>query len=88
MAVVLLEVVLVGYLLFAAGGAADRILVALLQVVTFLIKTTMMCFVYIWVRWTLPRFRYDQLQKIGWEKLMPLALLNIFITSAVIVSFG
>ncbi|MEE4165918.1 MAG: complex I subunit 1 family protein [Desulfocapsaceae bacterium] len=88
MAVVLLEVVLVGYLVFAAGGAADRILVALLQVVTFLVKTTMMCFVYIWVRWTLPRFRYDQLQKIGWEKLMPLALLNIFITSAVIVSFG
>lgn len=88
MAVVLLEVVLIGYLLFAAGGAADRIIVALLQIVTFLVKTTMMCFVYIWVRWTLPRFRYDQLQKIGWEKLMPLALLNIFITSAVIVSFG
>ena len=88
MAVVLLEVVLIGYLLFSAGDTADRILVALLQVVTFLIKTTMMCFVYIWVRWTLPRFRYDQLQKIGWEKLMPLALLNIFITSAVIVSFG
>ncbi len=88
MAVVLLEVVLIGYLIFAAGGTADRVLVALLQVVTFLIKTTLMCFVYIWVRWTLPRFRYDQLQKIGWEKLMPLALLNIFITSAVIVSFG
>ena len=63
-------------------------MVALLQIVTFLIKTTMMCFVYIWVRWTLPRFRYDQLQKIGWQKLMPLALLNIFITSAVIVSLG
>jgi len=87
-AVVLLEVVLLGYLLFAVSGTADRILVTLLQIVTFLIKTTMMCFVYIWVRWTLPRFRYDQLQKIGWEKLMPLALLNIFITSAVIVSFG
>lgn len=88
MVVVVLEVVLLGYLIFAVGGTADRILVMLLQIVTFLIKTTMMCFVYIWVRWTLPRFRYDQLQKIGWEKLMPLALLNIFVTSAVIVSFG
>jgi len=86
--VVLLELVLLGYLIFAAGGSADRILVVLLQIATFLFKTFLMCFVYIWVRWTLPRFRYDQLQKIGWEKLLPLALLNIFVTSAVIVSFG
>lgn len=88
LAVVLLEAVLLGYLLSAQSGIADRLLVLILQTVTFLIKTTMMCFVYVWVRWTLPRFRYDQLQKIGWQKLMPLALLNIFITSAVIVFFG
>ncbi|MBE0582481.1 MAG: NADH-quinone oxidoreductase subunit H [Desulfofustis sp.] len=86
--IVLLELICIGYLLFAAGGAADRILVALLQIGTFLLKTFLMCFVYVWVRWTLPRFRYDQLQKIGWEKLLPLALLNIFVTSAVIVAFG
>jgi NADH-quinone oxidoreductase subunit H len=86
--VVLIEAVLLGYLVFAAGGSADRILVLLLQIATFLFKTFLMCFVYVWVRWTLPRFRYDQLQKIGWEKLLPLALLNIFVTSAVIVSFG
>ena len=82
------EIVLLAYLIFAHGGVADRILVALLQIGTFLFKTFLMCFVYVWVRWTLPRFRYDQLQKIGWEKLLPLALLNIFITSAIIVSFG
>ena len=82
------EIVLLAYLVFAHGGVADRILVALLQIGTFLFKTFLMCFVYVWVRWTLPRFRYDQLQKIGWEKLLPLALLNIFITSAIIVSFG
>jgi len=86
--VALLEIVLLVYLVFAHGGVADRILVALLQIGTFLFKTFLMCFVYVWVRWTLPRFRYDQLQKIGWEKLLPLALLNIFITSAIIVSFG
>jgi len=86
--VILLEVIFLGYLAFAHGTAADRIIVALLQIATFLTKTLLMCFVYVWVRWTLPRFRYDQLQKIGWEKLLPLALLNIFITSAVVVSFG
>ncbi len=86
--VVLVELILLAYLIFASGGVADRILVALLQIATFLFKTFLMCFVYVWVRWTLPRFRYDQLQKIGWEKLLPLALLNIFITSAIIVSFG
>lgn len=85
----LLMLILVGFLLFSnAGGGADRILVALLQTGTFLFKTFLMCFVYIWVRWTLPRFRYDQLQKLGWEKLLPLSLLNIFITSAVVVSLG
>jgi len=86
--VVVLEIILISYLVFASGGAAARILVVLLQIATFLFKTFLMCFVYVWVRWTLPRFRYDQLQKIGWEKLLPLALLNIFITSAIIVSFG
>lgn len=86
--VVLLELIFLVYLIFASGGTADRILVLLLQIGTFLFKTFLMCFVYVWVRWTLPRFRYDQLQKIGWEKLLPLALLNIFVTSAIIVSFG
>jgi NADH-quinone oxidoreductase subunit H len=60
----------------------------LLQMATFLVKITMMIFVYIWVRWTLPRFRYDQLQRLGWQTLLPLALLNIFITSACVVALG
>ena len=84
--VALLEAIFIGYLLFSTGGAADRVLVAILQVGTFLAKTFLMCFVYVWVRWTLPRFRYDQLQLLGWKTLLPLALLNIFITSAVVVS--
>lgn len=86
--VVFLEVIFVGFLIFSSGGAGSRILVALLQMGCFLFKTFLMCFVYIWVRWTLPRFRYDQLQKLGWQKLLPLALLNIFITSAVVVSLA
>jgi NADH-quinone oxidoreductase subunit H len=86
--IVLLEVVLLAILFCESGGSAASVFVALLQVCTFLLKVTMMIFVYIWVRWTLPRFRYDQLQKLGWQVLLPLALLNIFITSAVVVALS
>jgi len=83
-----IDIMLFVYLIAASGGDADRVLVMFLQVFTFLIKTTMMCFVYVWVRWTLPRFRYDQLQRLGWQTLLPLSLLNIFITSAVVVALS
>jgi NADH-quinone oxidoreductase subunit H len=85
---IVLEAILAAYWLYSAAGAADRILVVLLQIATFLAKTFAMCFVYVWVRWTLPRFRYDQLQKLGWKMLLPLSLLNIFITSAVVVALS
>lgn len=83
-----LELVLLAILFSESGGSAAHIFVALLQVGTFLLKVTLMIFVYIWVRWTLPRFRYDQLQKLGWQMLLPLALLNIFITSAFVVALS
>jgi NADH-quinone oxidoreductase subunit H len=83
-----LEIVLFIYLITVSGGVADRILVTILQIITFLVKTTLMCFVYVWVRWTLPRFRYDQLQKLGWQTLLPLSLLNIFVTSAIVVALS
>ncbi len=86
--VVVLEILLLTLLFCQSGGSTAHIFVALLQVCTFLAKVTMMIFVYIWVRWTLPRFRYDQLQKLGWQVLLPLALLNIFITSAFVVALS
>jgi NADH-quinone oxidoreductase subunit H len=86
--VAVLEIVLFVYLITVSGGVADRVLVAILQIITFLVKTTFMCFVYVWVRWTLPRFRYDQLQRLGWQTLLPLSLLNIFVTSAVVVALS
>lgn len=86
--IAIIELMLIGVLLFQSGGPATHIFVALLQVCTFLVKVTMMIFVFIWVRWTLPRFRYDQLQKLGWQVLIPLALLNIFITSAVVLALS
>jgi len=50
----------------------------LLSILIFAIKTAFFVSVFIWVRWTLPRFRYDQLMRLGWKVLLPLALLNLF----------
>jgi NADH-quinone oxidoreductase subunit H len=86
--IIFLELILLSILFCKSGGSAATIFVALLQVCTFLLKVTTMIFVYIWVRWSIPRFRYDQLQKLGWQVLLPLALLNIFITSAVVVALS
>lgn len=83
--VIVMELSLLVVLFSASGGTLAHIFVAKLQIASFLLKTTLMCFVYVWVRWTLPRFRYDQLQKLGWQTLLPLSLLNIFVTSAIVV---
>jgi NADH-quinone oxidoreductase subunit H len=53
--------------------------------VWFLGKVAVLLFVFIWVRGTLPRFRYDQLMQFGWKVLLPLALLNIAVTGFVVV---
>ncbi len=54
-------------------------------VVWFLGKMVLFLFVFIWIRATLPRFRYDQLMNFGWKVLLPLALLNIFVTAVVMI---
>jgi len=59
----------------------------LLQVGTFAAKVGFFLVVFVWVRWTLPRFRYDQLMNLGWKRMFPLALANIVIT-ALLVTFG
>jgi len=58
-------------------------LLQILQVCSFGMKTLFCIFCYIWVRWTLPRFRFDQLMKIGWKFLLPLALANIIVTGII-----
>ena len=56
----------------------------LLSILSFIVKMGFFLFLFIWTRWTFPRFRYDQLMKLGWKVMLPLALLNIFITAGYI----
>lgn len=57
-------------------------------VVWFIIKVLAICFFFIWVRGSMPRLRYDQLMNFGWKVLLPLALLNVLVTGAVLLWIG
>jgi NADH-quinone oxidoreductase subunit H len=65
----------------------DTLMGTAISVLTFVFKVLVILFVYIWVRWTLPRFRYDQLMRLGWKVLIPLALINIVLTAIGIAIF-
>jgi NADH-quinone oxidoreductase subunit H len=60
------------------------ILQAVLPVIWFCLKVFFFMFLYVWVRWTLPRFRYDQLMAFGWKFLLPLAIANIVVTALIV----
>ena len=56
----------------------------LVNITAFFAKVAVLLLVFIWVRWTLPRFRYDQLMKLGWLYLFEIALVNIFLTAGIL----
>ncbi len=58
-----------------------------IQLAAFGAKTAFFLFLFLWVRWTLPRFRFDQLMSLGWKVMLPLSLLNVFLYGA-LTSFG
>ncbi|MBK5271380.1 MAG: NADH-quinone oxidoreductase subunit H, partial [Bacteroidia bacterium] len=68
-----------------ANWGLNQNLLALIGFAVLLAKSFFFLFVFIWIRWTIPRFRYDQLMNLGWKKLIPLALLNMVITAVVML---
>ena len=72
---------------FPWGGslALPEVAVMLLQVTAFLSKVFFFCFLMMLIRWTLPRFRWDQLMRLGWTLMLPLSILNILVTGFVLL---
>ena len=68
----------------ASWGLSPNLL-AIIGFVVLLAKSFFFLFVFIWIRWTIPRFRYDQLMNLGWKKLIPLALINMIVTAVVML---
>ena len=64
------------------------IVYTLLSFGAFLFKMALLLFFFLWVRWSLPRFRYDQLMNLGWKVMFPLSLINIIWVAALIMIFG
>ena len=62
--------------------------ISLLTLAAFVVKVLVFVFVFMWIRWTLPRFRYDQAMRLGWLGLFPLAILNVVITAVVMLAWG
>ena len=70
------------------GGWHGPLLPEWLGWIWFLVKVFALLFFYIWMRWTLPRYRYDQLMHFGWKYLLPVAVLNLFVTAAAVLYWG
>ncbi len=66
------------------GPAGASLFATILQVLAFLAKVVFFSWLFIWVRWTLPRFRYDQLMALGWKLMLPLGLANLVVTALVL----
>jgi NADH-quinone oxidoreductase subunit H len=70
------------------GGWHGPILPPWLGVIWWFAKLSVLLFFYLWLRWTLPRYRYDQLMQFGWKFLLPLSVVNLLVTAAGVLYFG
>ena len=66
----------------------EGIITVLFQAASFLLKVAFFLWFFVWVRWTLPRFRFDQLMNFGWKFLLPAATLNLMVTAAIVAVLG
>ena len=74
--------------LFLGGWHGPFPLPAGFEWIWFLVKVFALLFFYIWMRWTLPRYRYDQLMEFGWKWLLPIAVINLLVTAFIVIYFG
>jgi len=65
-------------------GLVDSYVLMALQILTVILKAGFFAFVFIWVRWTLPRFKYTQLMTLGWKYLLPIALVNALVVAVIL----
>jgi NADH-quinone oxidoreductase subunit H len=70
------------------GGWLGPLLPDWLAWIWFLVKVFLLLFFYVWMRWTLPRYRYDQLMEFGWKWLLPAAVVNLLATAALVLWMG
>lgn len=73
---------------FIARFVHDPLWVSVIGFCVMMAKVSFFIFLFMWVRWTLPRFRYDQLMNLGWKVLIPLSIINIIITGIVMFAMG
>jgi len=74
--------------LFLGGWHGPFPLPAGFEWIWFFVKLFLLLFFYIWMRWTLPRYRYDQLMEFGWKWLLPLAVLNLLVSAFIALKVG
>lgn len=74
---------------FPGGGEllVPNLVYVLLGITSFSVKVILFCWLFMQIRWTLPRFRYDQLMTLGWKGLFPIALINVMVTAVVLALF-
>ena len=70
--------------LFGLNETASTLTGGILQILIFLAKIACFMVLFVWIRWMVPRFRYDQLMDLGWKRFLPLALANIIITAIIL----
>jgi NADH-quinone oxidoreductase subunit H len=77
-----------GYNFPGMDAISDPTMLGIAQILVMFAKIGFFIFVFMWIRWTLPRFRYDQLMHLGWKTMIPLAIFNMLATGATMLLFG
>jgi len=70
------------------GAAVPHVIVVVMRVLSFLLKLAFFCWFLVLIRWTLPKFRYDQVMRLGWKILLPISIANLLVTAIVLALVG